>query len=379
MQRILRSILLLALAAPAAPLAAQGLGSPNVISVTPATDTATAEVVWQNPFAEPDEFLGLAWDLYANDWIVQSFDSDATTGTMAFGTSGGYLFFLSSLYPTAWTPPTSVWPRIVFGGPPHAPRGPGGGGQFIEARDNGDGSIRLSFTPDPYGTFGYGIIAYNINANQYTLLTAFDAANEYWHFLWYGTPQYNGGMIELSLPADVFDEHWFFMQGIGWDLVSGSEWSAAYVDPFNIDDDFVGTYRGSFATIALFSGLTGTASFNVTVRIDSWDPVGGSDSQYSAQGLVTFQGSVRVDDPFPGGGINRNVNQTYTFVSSQQRIKIDAFQRPMTYRFEAEEQGIRVNLMIDEFTEREMDGEIEFSVAEGFDAATGEADITLRR
>ena len=86
--------------------------------------------------------------------------------------------------------------------------------------------MRLQWNPEIYGTWLYWIIVYDFNSGQY-VSTQGPLGDSVWHYVPYGSPDFNNGSTELTLPSGGL--YWVFLFAMGWDGQSWSELGMAYL------------------------------------------------------------------------------------------------------------------------------------------------------
>ena len=206
-------ILCLAVTASAQP------GAPVLGTVEDAS-SGTVRMTWTNEADPPAQFLGFAWDLYAEDWVKggwndtmwHNFSSTATTGDMDLGHSGAYFVWISSQATSGTLYPCGN-PAVLqeLSGPPHKPL-------EVQAVKTGDDTVRLSWKPEVYGTWLYWILAYSIDDEKW-VVTGGPLGESLWHYVQYGDDDFTTGSTNLTVPSQ--GQYRFLLAGMAWD---GQTW-----------------------------------------------------------------------------------------------------------------------------------------------------------
>ena len=213
------------------------LGPPNLRTVVDNLD-GTSHMTWMNPYPAPAQFLGFAWDVYADYWVTQGWNGTpwfpyppaASEGDIDLAYSGAYHVWISNQYPDgSWYPCSNPWTGIQLGGTPHAP-------MDVWVEDLGDRRVRLHWRPDHYGTWHWQIVVWQENGGF--IPVAGPSGNAMWHFVDYGGALYApgqadffAGWADFTLPAD--GAYWLFLRAAGWrppyDPPTTGDYGAAFV------------------------------------------------------------------------------------------------------------------------------------------------------
>ncbi|MCX7013263.1 MAG: right-handed parallel beta-helix repeat-containing protein [Candidatus Sumerlaeota bacterium] len=186
-----------------------------------------AALAWTSDGAPPLQFLGFAWDLYARYWVPRGwngtmwfpFPSDAASGAMDLGLSGGYHVWISSQWTEGWLPCHNPWTGIEYSGAPHTPLD-------VTVADQGGLRVRLAWRPEIYGTWHWQVIAWQ--AGQGWVATQGPDGAGLWHFLLYPSPEFLAGAAEFTMPSA--GDYWLFLRGAGWLApYPTGEWGAVFV------------------------------------------------------------------------------------------------------------------------------------------------------
>ena len=197
-------------------------GAPPVLNSVADNGAGAAHLTWSNPADPPEQFLGLAWDIYAQQWASRGaqgtmwypFGPLACEGDMDLGFSGAYHVWISSLHWDGWRPAQNPWTGILYSGTPHTPTG-------LWAQSLSPFKIRLHWTPEIYGTWLCQIIVYKVGAGW--IDTNGPSGNQLWHFVDFGGAAYDPnkasffqGWADFNLPFPYIGTYWLFIRGVGW-------------------------------------------------------------------------------------------------------------------------------------------------------------------
>ena len=206
----------------------------TVSALPPLFDSVTddgdgmAFLEWTNRGAAPLQFLGLSYDLYAKKWVDRgaggsiwfSYPWNTVSGNMDLGYTGAYFVWLfahqlDGTLELAEDPATI----LMYSGKVHTPAN-------AAATHVSGNTIELKWDPDFYGTWLNWIIVYDA-ATQSPVATQGPLGNSVWHYVVYGTPDFNAGKTQLTTPMN--GNYWVFVAGMGWDGATWSEFSAPFV------------------------------------------------------------------------------------------------------------------------------------------------------
>lgn len=220
-------ILVLILAFHAENAKAQLIGPPVLRSVND-IGNSTARVGWANFYLTPTSHLGLAWDIYASDWVRGGTQGShwyqysylSSFGDMPLGHTGGYYIWIYNYYVnTALYPCNNPWAGIVYSGTPHTPLS-------FSAVNAGNLAARAQWKPDAYGTWTYWVIAYNLTAGDWAF-TQGPLGLSQWHYVLYGSQDFFAGSTWLTFPST--GEYVVYLAAVGWDGVTWSGFATTTV------------------------------------------------------------------------------------------------------------------------------------------------------
>ncbi|MCX7015778.1 MAG: hypothetical protein NTW86_25035 [Candidatus Sumerlaeota bacterium] len=196
-------------------------------------------MIWANPGPLPAQFLGLAWDIYAANWVNRGayggpwfpYPAVATEGDLDRGSSGAYHVWLANQYwdGSCWFCPYP-WTGIQYSGLPHTPLD-------VSVEDiHYPRRVQLHWKPENYGTWLWEIIVYRVGVGFIPVQGP--SGNALWHFVDYGGVGYTHGQADFltgtayfTLPAD--GNYWFLIRGAGWlppyDPPTTGDFAAAFV------------------------------------------------------------------------------------------------------------------------------------------------------
>lgn len=338
--------------------------APVVTGIQAVPDSTEIEIIWNNPFPEPIDYLGFAWDWYVGDWVVNQgansvffpFPPGSTVGRMDVWYAGAYFGYMSNWYGgTLWFPSVEGLPVINYYGPPHVP-------QDFRVVDNGDSTVQVQWRPDPFGFWHVQILSYDIINQQYTMLDTPAFPDSYWQYSFWGEPEFFAG--DMTVGGLNGNPHFFYIRSVGWTPMDATtnmvspNFASAFVNSDNVFADYVGRWRGPIRGEVEGSGLRGDADFTGDLRIDSWQRVPGTVTQYTAQGSISYVGRVVVEDSLFGTDIfNEEVDGINTFAHNSPqpgRIQIDAAQDQITFSYtgtfsdSGADLNLTLNVVIDE-------------------------------
>ena len=178
-----------------------------------------ARLGWANYALKPLMFLGLAYDVYAGDWVYKGWQNSvwwpfyppAAVGDLNLGNTGAYFAWISNYYVNqAWAPCLNPAAFIMYSGLPHEP-------MDVQAEAVG-GKVRLHWKPDIFGTWHWQIIVLKVGAGW--IETQGPGGLHVWHFVDYGGAAYAAGeadffqgWADFTLPPG---QYWLFVRGASW-------------------------------------------------------------------------------------------------------------------------------------------------------------------
>jgi len=212
-----------------------GADEPGPSRLTSVADAGAgaANLAWTNAHADPAQYLGFGWDVYAGAWALPTggvgmwapYPPHPTTGTLELRNSGAYHLWISSqFFGGEWFACVNPWTGIVYSGTPHTPLD-------AQAVDLGGQIVRLSWRPDFYGTWHNQIIAWSVDANDWVALDG-PWHLSMWQFVFYPNADFLSGTVDLTVPAP--GAYWFLVRGASWlppyNPPATGEFASAYVE-----------------------------------------------------------------------------------------------------------------------------------------------------
>jgi hypothetical protein len=169
---------------------------------------------WSNAWAPPAQFLGFAWDIYEESWVLRGWNgtmwypyaASATSGDLELGQSGSYHLWISNHYPDgSWYPCSNPWTGIMYSGKPHTPRD-------VSAQKVISRTVRLRWKPETHGVWHWQVIAFR--AGQGWVPVRGPSGKQLWQFIVYPSSQFVDGSVDLIVPRA--GTYWFYVRGVGW-------------------------------------------------------------------------------------------------------------------------------------------------------------------
>ncbi|MCX7012217.1 MAG: VCBS repeat-containing protein [Candidatus Sumerlaeota bacterium] len=177
-------------------------------------------VQWANTNDMPAQYLGIAYDIYGQQWAPiqgtgspwQPFAPTALAGEMPLGQSGGYHLWLGSqFFFNELLLCRNPWTGILYDAAPHSPL------QFLATASDIVGwpfgrQVDLKWKSDIYGTWQYQLIAYKLDKGWVQTYSLADG-NSFWHLATYPDSSHLNGQVSLFLPEG---NYWIYLRAIGW-------------------------------------------------------------------------------------------------------------------------------------------------------------------
>ena len=195
---------------------------------------AQAQLTWTNPPPLPDQILGLAYDIYAQQFIdfapcaCPFFPVLPTNAiaTLPLPHSGGYHFWASNLYVDGeWLITQNPISNIIFTGTPHTPAN-----ATVQLLENTSVTYRLTWTPDLFGTWLYQIIVLDNATNQF-IETNGPSGTSLWHFIDFGAAGYDPTLADFFTAHADFTlppgDYTFYLNAKAWDAETRSDYAVA--------------------------------------------------------------------------------------------------------------------------------------------------------
>jgi len=202
-------------------------GPPVLLDVAD-TFAGSMRLQWTNPRETPFQFLGFAYDIYAQTWVLggwnntlwHPFAADATQGLIPLGNAGPYHAWIGNQYSNGdYYACASPWTGLIYSGPPHTPLD-------VAAQDMGARRVRLTWRTDIYTTWHYQILAYKVDEGWVPI--SGPSGTQPWQFIMYPDAKFLNGSADFVVPKRA--DYWFWIRGVGWiPPHRESEYAAAFV------------------------------------------------------------------------------------------------------------------------------------------------------
>ncbi|MCX7015389.1 MAG: CAP domain-containing protein [Candidatus Sumerlaeota bacterium] len=186
-------------------------GAPTLLGWTD-NGSGVLDLAWANGRLTPYQFLGFAYDIYAANWVNRGWNgtmwfpyySQASTGLLDAGFSGGYHVWASNQYGDGSWYPSNAISGIEYSGAPHAPIN-------VSASDIGGHTARLNWKTDIYGTWRYLMIVNN--GSNFINVTG-PSGYATWQAVYYPGSDFSNGRTNLTMPSAGY--YTIYIQGQGW-------------------------------------------------------------------------------------------------------------------------------------------------------------------
>ncbi|MCX7012769.1 MAG: hypothetical protein NTW86_09465 [Candidatus Sumerlaeota bacterium] len=169
---------------------------------------------WGNLNMNAAQYLGFAWDIYAGQWVLggylntlwHPYPAGSFSGVLPLGLTGGYHAWISNQYSNGgWYACGNPWTGILYSGTPHTPRN-------FTAANLGSHAVRLSWSPEIYGTWHCQVIAYKVGTGWVNTLGP--CGDSMWQFVYYPLATFLNGSVDLTVPSA--GDYWFYLRFAGW-------------------------------------------------------------------------------------------------------------------------------------------------------------------
>ncbi|OPZ12349.1 MAG: hypothetical protein BWZ10_02093 [candidate division BRC1 bacterium ADurb.BinA364] len=167
-----------------------------------AVDSGSSSIymAWQNDANSPAQFLGFAYDLYKNEYVLNKgngtmwhpFPANANAGFIPVDNTGGYFAWISNQYANGDWYLSNAKPLIVYSGMPNTPAN-------VALAKTGSNQVKLTWKPDIFGAWHAQVIFWSSTVGWNTLTTGPDGTGQ-WHFLMYGTNAFMNGEATFTVP-----------------------------------------------------------------------------------------------------------------------------------------------------------------------------------